>query len=151
MSAFADTSFVFGIYFPRDGSARAADYLQDAPAPVRISTIVRYEFLQAVWFEVWRRENGDARGITQIQAQSALATFDLDLDQGIWELGAPDRRSILTRAENLTIQHTVRHDARSIDLLHIATALESGSGEFLTFDVIQSRVAEIEGFTLLPR
>lgn len=151
MSAFADTSFVFAIYFARDGSARAAGYLQDATAPVHISTIVRYEFLQAVWFEVWRRENGDSRGITQIQAQTALAAFDLDLEQGIWELDAPDLRSILTRAENLTIQHTARHGARTLDLLHIATALESGWGEFLTFDVIQARVAGIEGFTLLPR
>ena len=149
MSAFADTSFLFGIYFARAASPRATSYLQAARSPARISTLVRYEYIQGVWFEVWRRQNGDLRGITAIQAQNALAAFELDVEQGIWEIHAPSLPSIIARAETLTLRHTARHGARSLDLLHIATALETGSREFLTFDEVQSNIAKAEGLELL--
>ena len=149
MSAFADTSFLFAAYFERGNSLRALARLQESTLPIRISTIVHYEFLNAVWFEVWRRANGHLHSITQTQAQSALAAFDLDVEQGIWEIHAPDLTSILARAESLTLRHTARHGARSLDLLHIATALETGSRQFLTFDEAQSRIAQAEHLEIL--
>lgn len=110
---------------------------------------MQYEYVQGVWFEVWRRRNGDPRGVSELQAQNALAAFDLDLELGIWDLYAPDFPAIIARAEGLTLQYTARHGARTLDLLHVATALESDSNEFLTFDGAQSEVAKAEGLVLL--
>ena len=48
MSAFADTSFLFAFYFPRTASDQAVakvESLEDAPL---ISSLIRYEFQQAV-------------------------------------------------------------------------------------------------------
>ena len=148
MSVFADTSFLFAFYFPRDASALAIAKVQSSPFPLRISSLVRFEFQQAVWFEVWRKANGDTRGLDQIQAQSGLAAFDLDLDQGVWEVIAPDLQATLAHAERLTLQHTPRTGARSFDLLHVATACQFAAMEFLTFDANQRTLAESEGLVV---
>jgi predicted nucleic acid-binding protein len=39
---------------------------------------------------------------------------------------------------------------RSLDLLHVATALEIGAMEFLSFDDRQRRTARAEGLNVLP-
>ena len=148
MSAFADTSFLFAFYFPRDASAQAITKVQSSPLPILISSLVRFEFQQAVWFEVWRKANGDARGLDQPQAQSGLAAFDLDLGQGVWEIISPDLPVTLAHGERLTLQHTPRTGARGFDLLHVATACQLAATEFLTFDVKQRALAESEGLVV---
>jgi predicted nucleic acid-binding protein len=39
---------------------------------------------------------------------------------------------------------------RSLDLLHVALALELGTSEFLTFDDRQRQAASAEGFKVIP-
>ncbi len=122
--------------------------VQSADATIKISGLVRYEFLQAVWFEVWRRSRGLAHGFDATQAQSGLAAFDFDLEQGVWHQAALNWDATVASAERLITTHTVRHGARSMDLLHVATALELGATEFLSFDLKQRRIAEAEGLVL---
>ncbi len=66
--------------------------------------MVRCEFRQAVWFEVWRRANGQLRGLDQTDAQTGLAAFDLDLDQGLWDIARPDWEKVIDLAECLTLK-----------------------------------------------
>ena len=148
MSAFAETSFLFAFYFPRAVSEQVVAKVQSLHTPPQISALVRYEFQQAVWFEVWRRANGNARGLNQAEAQSGLAAFDLDLENGIWNLARPDLDSVLLRAERLVLDHTPRHGARAMDILHLAYALQLGATELLSFDANQRGVALAEGMTV---
>ena len=148
MSAFADTSFLFAFYFPRDASQRAVEKVQASTQSLRISALVHYEFVQAVWLEVWFRANGQPRGMNETDAQNGLAAFDLDVEQGLWDTAAPDWDGVLLEAERLAVNHTPRHGARALDILHIATARQLGATEFLTFDINQRRLAEVEGFAV---
>ena len=102
MSAFADTSFLFAFYFPRAVSEQSVTKIQSLPAPTQISSLVRYEFQQAAWFEVWRRASGQLHCLNQTDAQSGLAAFDLDLEQGLWDLAHPDWESVIILARRLT-------------------------------------------------
>ena len=150
MSAFADTSFLFAFYFPRTDSARAVakvDSSQDSPL---ISALVRYEFQQAVLFKVWLQAQGQPLGLSEIAAQTALAAFDLDLDQGLWIVAPAEWERVLSRAEKLANDHTPRHGARAMDILHLAYALELGATELLSFDGNQRSVAQAEGLTATP-
>ena len=149
MSAFADTSFLFAFYFRRDASQRAIEKVQASMQPLRISALVHYEFLQAVWLEVWFRANGEPRGMNQTDAQNGLAAFDLDVEQGLWDIAALDWDGVIREAERLAVNHTPRHGARALDILHIATARQLGANEFLTFDTNQRRIAEAEGLAVL--
>ena len=150
MSAFADTSFLFAFYFPRAASEQAVakmESLQDAPL---ISSLVRYEFQQAVWFKVWLQTQGQPLGLSETAAQSALAAFDLDVEQGLWVVSSSEWESVVTRAERLALDHTPRHGARAMDILHLAFALQLGATELLSFDENQRRVAQAEALVASP-
>ena len=150
MSAFADTSFLFAFYFPRAGSEQAmakVESLEDAPI---ISSLVRFEFQQAIWFKVWLHSQGHPLGLSETAAQSALAAFDIDLEQGLWVVVSPEWERIVARAERLALDHTPRHGARAMDILHLAVALDFSVNVLLGFDENQRGVAEAEGLPVFP-
>jgi len=150
VSVFAETSFLFAFYFPCAASEEAVAKMGSLAAPARISALVRYEFQQAVWFQVWRRTNGQLHGLSQTDALTGLAAFDLDLDQGLWDIARPDWESVIVRAQRLTLSHTPGRGARALDILHVATAQELAAAEFLSFDANQRRIAVAEGFAASP-
>ncbi len=150
MNAFADTSFLFAFYFPRTASGLAIARVNSSPESPSISSLVRFEFLQAVWFKVWLHSQGQPLGLSEAAAQSALAAFDIDLEQGLWTVSSLDWESVITRAERLTIDHTPRRGARAMDILHLASALQHGATELLTFDENQRNVAAAEGLAVAP-
>jgi len=150
VSTFAETSFLFAFYFPRAVSEQAVVKMQSLPAPTQISSLVRYEFQQAVWFEVWRRANGHLYGLNPPDAQTGLAAFDLDLQQGLWDIARPDWENVIVRAQRLTLSHTPRYGMRALDILHVATAQQLAVTEFLTFDANQRRIVVAEGFAASP-
>ncbi len=122
--------------------------IQSLHVAPQISALARYEFQQAVWFDVWRRANGHSTGLSETDAHSGLAAFDLDLTGSVWNLAHPDWESIVLQAERLALDHTPRDGARAMDILHVATALHIGATEFLTFDTNQRRLAEAVGLTV---
>jgi len=52
--------------------------------------------------------------------------------------------------ERLSHKHSATIGARSMDLLHIATALEAGCTHFASFDKRQRECAALEGLTIYP-
>lgn len=150
MSAFAETSCLFAFYFPRAVSEQAVLKIQSLQGSAHISSLVRYEFQQAVWFEVWRRANGNLHGLNPTDAQTELAAFDLDLEQGVWDIARPDWESVIVRAQCLTLSHTPRYGMRALDILHVATAQQLAVTELLSFDTNQRRIALAEGVAVSP-
>ncbi len=150
MSVFADTSFLFAFYFPRASSEEAVAKVESLQAAPLISSLVRFEFQQAVWFKVWLHAQGQPLGLSEPLAQSALAAFDLDLEQGVWRVASLDWEAVISRAEKLALDHTPRHGAREMDILHLASAFELGTTELLSFDENQRHVAHAEGLAALP-
>lgn len=144
MSAFADTSFLFAFYLPRAASEQAVAKVDSLPDSPVISPLVRFEFQQAMWFKVWLHAHGQPLGLSETAAQAALAAFELDLDQGLWTAASSDWDTVVTRAELLAINHTPRHGARAMDILHLASALQLGATELLSFDENQRSVAQAE-------
>ena len=51
-------------------------------------------------------------------------------------------------AERLSELHTDAGGHRAMDILHVATAIELGAKEFLTFDANQKKLAEAEGLVV---
>lgn len=148
MSAFADTSFLFACYFRRETSGRALTTVQSATEPLLITTLVDFEFRQAVWFEVFRRRNGQPSGLLEVQACSGVAAFELDCEQGIWTKAEVQWDRLLASARELTLKHTARTGCRGFDLLHVASALNPRVPTFLSFDQAQCRLAQSEGLAV---
>jgi predicted nucleic acid-binding protein len=145
-----DTSFLSAFYFPRVGSEQAIQKMEATRESPVVSSLVRDEFQQTVWFKVWLDSNGHASGVSQQTAQSVLAACDLDVVRGVWQVVDADLDPLLARAERLVLSHTLRSGARAVDILHVAAALETGAEELLSFDRNQRQIALAENLAVFP-
>ena len=79
----------------------------------------------------------------------ALADFNSDFVSGHLRQADILWRAALNRAAELSQRHTPRLGTRSLDVLHVASALELKLSHFLTFDVWQRQIAAEAGLKLL--
>ena len=118
--------------------------------PALVSSLVRFEFQQAVWFKVWLHTQGHPLGLSETSEQSVLAAFDLDLEQGLWALAESAWEGVVTRAERIALDRTPRHGVRAMHILHLAFAIQMGATELMSFDENQRQVALAEGLAIAP-
>jgi predicted nucleic acid-binding protein len=84
--------------------------------------------------------------------QLALAALDDDFHHGRYRLADLLWRSTLNRAAPLSRMHSRGFGTRTLDVLHVASALELGLCQFLTFDLRQQELARATGLKLVtPR
>ena len=55
MTAYPDTSFLYGFYIAESNSPAAAAYAAMMREPLHVTELLRYEFRQSLRFQVWRR------------------------------------------------------------------------------------------------
>jgi predicted nucleic acid-binding protein len=145
MTAFPDTSFLCAIYRRQDNSPAAAAYFKAMSEPLPVSGLLLYEFRQSVRFQVWLHTRDKTKGYSQADCDGALADLQTDLDTGVVVIVAAEWADVHRRAEDLSKYHTAASGHRSLDVLHVATALHLGAREFLTFDANQRKLAVAEG------
>jgi hypothetical protein len=86
------------------------------------------------------------RGYISAEATSdALASFDEDFAETRYLQADLLWRAALRRAGDLSRNHTATLGCRSLDVLHVACALELGRIDFLTFDRRQQKLAVAAG------
>lgn len=144
MSATADSSLIVALYLPEPNSALADAACKALPPPLRLSEWHRVEIANA--FERAAR-NGR---ITAAQAAQLWQDFTADIASGRFEIVAVDHAAMLARALALAQKHTAPLGTRTLDLIHIATALEIGAVDFLSLDNRQRQAANAEGLNVLP-
>lgn len=146
--AFPDTSFLFSLYLPRPSSGKAAQVFSELDGPLPISSLLLFEFENAVRLATWLHRQARDKGFSVQVAQTALARLDSDLDDGFLELVFCDYGLVFDRARRISNTHTWRTGHRSLDILHVATARYLRSSRFLTFDANQRKLAEAEGMSV---
>ena len=88
--------------------------------------------------------------ITKSQEMAANRAFLSDIESGVLTHCDYDLGEVFLLAERLSAKHSAIIGSRSLDLLHVAAALESGATHFASLDVRQRRVATLSGLKLLP-
>jgi predicted nucleic acid-binding protein len=141
MIAFPDTSFLCAFYRRQDNSPAAAAYFKAMPEALHVSGLLLYEFRQSVRFQVWLHARDKSKGYPQADCDRALADLQTDLDTGAVVVVTADWPDVHRLAETLSKRHTMTGGHRSLDGLHVATALHLGAREFLTFDTNQRKLA----------
>ena len=150
MIAFPDTSFLCAMYVRQDNSLTATAHFQKMPEALHVSGLLLYEFRQSVRFQVWLHSRDKSRGYPQSVAEVALAKLQSNLDTGALVVVAADWPDVHRLAETLSKRHTMTGGHRSLDMLHVATALHLGAREFLTFDAKQRKLATDEKLKVKP-
>jgi predicted nucleic acid-binding protein len=145
MQIFTETSFLCALYCEQDNSAEASASFKKLGLPVVLSPLVKFEFVNGLNFLAGRFRRDRNQGMAPRQKVEAARAFHDDLANGVWVLKPADFTEIFTIAEKLSAKHTETDLNRSMDILHVATALHWGAREFLTFDVRQARLARAAG------
>ncbi|MFO1483026.1 MAG: type II toxin-antitoxin system VapC family toxin [Verrucomicrobiaceae bacterium] len=146
----ADTSFLCALYRQQSHSERAIATLEKIGAPIVVSSLLAYEFRQAVRFQVFLRSRDARKGYLESEGLAMLAQFDNDLESGVLIEAGMNWSHVAADVERLSERYTMQRGARSLDLLHIATALHWQAAVFLSFDDLQREIAAIEGLNVLP-
>ena len=145
MRAYPDTSFLCALYRMQVNSPEAAAFFAAMPGPLEVTTLLLYEFRQAVRFQLRLHRNDPAKGYAKGEGVKMLMDLKSDIVSGAVVVIPAPWPQVHSAAERLSELHTDDGGHRSMDILHVATALEIGAREFLTFDVNQKKLAEAEG------
>lgn len=90
------------------------------------------------------------RGAISADAKAdALASLDEDFAEGRSVLVDVLWRATLQRAVTISREHTALLGCRTLDVLHVATALELGLRSMVTFDRRQQRLARAVGLRVV--
>lgn len=141
MSAYADTSFLVSLYTPDVNSPAAARFMKHAELPLAITPLGELELMNALQLRVFRKE------LSAGKVRAAAALFREDLAAGILAI-RPLSAPVFERAKHLARTRTANLGTRTLDLLHVASAVVLQSDFFYSFDRHQLQSARAEGLTL---
>jgi predicted nucleic acid-binding protein len=142
LKAYADTSFLVSLYVLDANSAGAAARIKPASLPIWLTPLSEVEIANAFCLRLFRKELDPAK------IKAARSLFRQDLESGVFEI-RPLSAAIFDTARRLAEQYTPRLGTRTLDLLHVASALVLQVEAFYTFDHHQGKLAKAEGL-LMP-
>ena len=149
MKAFADTSFLYALYRQQQNSRVADALLVGMRQPVRVSSLVLFEFRQSARFQAFRFSKDRAHGFSKREAREMLAVLQENIAAGGLELIPADWQEVHSIAERLSSQYTETGGHRALDILHVATALYQKADRLLTFDSNQAALAKSAGLACI--
>lgn len=145
MKAFPDTSFLCSIYREQAFSGEADEFFAATPKPLPVTSLLLFEFRQSVRLQVFLHAKDRQKGFPKAEGENMLRDLRADLAAGLIAVVPVDWTEVHSLAEILSAKHTETAGHRFADLLHVATALQLGAEQFLTFDANQRKIARAEG------
>ena len=144
MSTYFDTSYLVALYVPNDHTAAALRYrARGITQPILFTPLHRLELRTVV------RQCVYSTLISEADSRRVLRDLDHDLDDGTLQHEPLDWIASLRRAERVAARCATRMPCRSLDLWHIAAALETSADVFVTFDNDQCELAKAAGLRAL--
>jgi len=145
MICFPHTSFLCALYRTQTNSLQADQFMAGLSGTLSVSSLLTLEFRQSVRLQIRLHLTDRTKGFPQAEGIQMLNDLQIDLNAGLLTTIPVDWPAVHLRAEALSGAHTLAAGHRLLDILHVATALQLGATEFLTFDRNQRVLAESEG------
>ena len=150
MTVYPDTSFLCALYRQQDNTKEADAYRASMKGPLPVAALVLYEFRQSVRWHTWLNRKDASKGYGEREGAGMLADLQSDVASGLVQIMPVEWAGVISKAEQLSAQHTGTGGYRGFDILHVATALELGAKVFLTFDGNQTALAKAVGLKVKP-
>lgn len=143
---YADPSALLKLYVHEPESAAMSAWRARITGALPITEHGRLEIVNGICLAAFRKAIGaDA-------LSDALASFDEDVADGRYAQADVLWRATLRRAGEISRVHTPAIGSRALDVLHVATALELGLRDFVSFDRRQQQLARAAGLKVVtPR
>ena len=142
-AVYADPSALLKLYLHQPESAAMNTWRRRTRGALVLTLHGRAEIVNGICLAAFR-------GVISAAAKDdALASFDEDVASGRYAAADLLWRAALQRSADLSREHTTTLGCRTLDVLHVASALELGLPRFLTFDARQSALARAVGLRLV--
>lgn len=137
MNTYADTSFFVSLYLPDPHSLEAQRRLS-SQSVVWLTPLHVAEWTHAIEQHVFRKQ------ISAGEASRLHSAFQATMQNRVWlEVLVPE--SAFERCAELARQYAAKFGLRTLDTLHVASALELNADTFWTFDEHQQKLAKACG------
>lgn len=141
---YVDPSALARLYIHQEGSREMCAWRLKVKGTLQVTHHGRIEVVNAVCRAAFMRQ------ITAETLADSLKDFSSDFAAGHLHQADILWRSALNRAAGLSQRYTPTLGTRSLDVLHVACALELKLGHFLTFDARQQQLAVSVGLKTVP-
>ena len=138
-TTYVDPSALLKLYVHQPESAEMSAWRTRAKGALAVTHHGRVEIINGICLAAFRRY------ITVEAMSDALASVEEDFREGRYNQADLVWRAALKRAGDLSQKHTPALGCRSLDVLHVASALELELKNFLTFDRRQQKLAKAAG------
>ncbi len=143
MKVYFDTSTLVKLYYPEPQSVEVASWLSQKKQPVLLSALQELELKNALCLKVfWGHLEKD-------ECQKIIQSIDDDIDNGALIKLALNWNELFSSTFELSAHYSQKHGLRSLDILHVASALQVSATHFLTFDERQAKLAKKAGLKIV--
>jgi predicted nucleic acid-binding protein len=140
---YVDPSGLARLYIHQAGSREMSVWRRRISGTLAVTHHGRTEIINAISRAVFLRH------LTEDAAGEAVRDLASDFAEGRLQQAEILWRAALNRAAELSQSHTPKLGTRSLDVLHVACALELESRYFLTFDQRQQNLASAVGLKII--
>ena len=139
---YVDTSVMVKLYIKEEYSLEASHWIRRNNEAIPLTRFHELEFTNALYLKQFRTE------MTNEQALLVLSKFDEHQRRGVYYRPQINWTDTMNFALDLSQSHTKTTGSRSLDILHVASALAIKANRFLTLDKRQSALAGSAGLTI---
>jgi predicted nucleic acid-binding protein len=143
-NVYPDSSFLVSLVSRDTRSDEAIAYMAKAAVSLIFTPLHRLEVRNALRNAVGRGE------IVASDERTAFHQLEEDLRDGFLVHMTVEWTNVFRWADELSAKHAAKDGQRTIDLLHVAMALECGVKTFLSFDARQVKLAKAAGLKVKP-
>jgi predicted nucleic acid-binding protein len=144
VDAYADSSFLVSLLRVDSNHEAAMRYMARCGGTLAFNPLHRVELRNAL-------RNAQAFGqITEKERRLAFREIEQDLQAGLLIYTRANWTDVFRLADELSEKHSGKQGQRTIDLLHVALALECGAKTFLSFDRRQRSLAKAANLIVKP-
>ncbi len=142
---YVDPSALLKLYLHQPESAAMNAWRGKTKGALVVTHHGRVEVINGICLAAHRRD------LESEALADTLASFDEDFADGLYRPADLLWRATLNRAAELSRAHSPKLGTRSLDVLHVASALELEMSVFVTYDRRQAELARVVGLkTLTP-
>ena len=140
---YLDTSAFLKLYIREAGSIEVQRIVTTQDDPIPLWDLLQFEMLNAFRLKVFWGE------LEQVEADRQRRLFDDRLRRGQYFVADVDRARLSQRFRELC-QLTPEIGCRTMDIIHVACAVQLSPSSFVSFDRRQRTLAESAGLDVLP-
>jgi hypothetical protein len=132
---------LFSLYVPDANSPSAGAVMRRLKPPLVATDLGEFEFVNVLNGRIFRKQ------LRAFEEEAVLVSFSKDVQAGLIRI-IPISGAALAHATRLARTQTRLLGTRSLDVLHVASALALHAGSFCTFDKNRARLAAAVGLQL---